>query len=421
MIKHNYLGSNINLVKEHNLQAILLSLLSEDRISRVQLARMTSLSTTTITNLVTELIEQGVVVDEGSQTPEGSRGVGRPRTSLRLVPEAHYAVGIHIGIGLFRVAVADLFARMICNKIHHFDLATHPDDVLDQMAEAIEEIIVCAEIDRRRVIGVGVGASGLVNYQTGVNILAPNLGWRNVPIRAHLQARLNLPVEVDNNVRAMASGEAFFGLGRGIDSLAFVYGRIGVGAGFVFGGEVFRGSNTGAGEIGHTIILPEGGEPCRCGKRGCLETLVSEPVLVRQAQALADENPGGMLAAYLNHSEPANLSEQIFKAARQGDLAARGLIEHLGYYLGIALANLVNTLNPQLILLGGVFAQGQDLILPPATQTMRDMAFAGMGERVMVRTSSFGWSAGVVGAASLALTRFFYQQSSLQLALTSPR
>ncbi|MBN2549181.1 MAG: ROK family transcriptional regulator [Anaerolineales bacterium] len=420
MIKHSYLGSNINLVKEHNRQAILLSLLRENHISRVQLARMTSLSTTTITNLVTELIEQGVVIDEGSQAPEGSRGVGRPRSALRLVPEAHYAIGVHIGIGLFRVAVADLSARMICNKIHHFDLQTHAEDVLDQIVEAIEDIITCAQINRRKVIGVGVGASGLVNYQTGVNILAPNLGWHTVPIRAHLQARLNLPVEVDNNVRAMALGEAFFGLGRGSDSLAFVYGRIGVGAGFVFGGEVFRGSNTGAGEIGHTIIMPEGGEPCRCGKYGCLETLVSEPVLVRQAQALAEKDPGGMLAAYLHRAEPTTLSEKIFEAARHGDLAARGLIDRLSRYLGIALANLVNTLNPQLILLGGVFAQGQDLILPPATQTMREVAFAGMGEQVQVKTSSFGWSAGVIGAAALALTRFFYQQSSQPTEFNHP-
>jgi predicted NBD/HSP70 family sugar kinase len=226
-----------------------------------------------------------------------------------------------------------------------------------------------------------------------------------------LEEALTLPVIVDNNVRAMALGEAFFGAGRGVDSLSFVYGRTGVGAGFVFGGNVFRGSNTGAGEIGHTIIIPEGGEACRCGKRGCLETLVSETVILREAKEIARRNPTGVLARHMKQASDMHMIEQVFNAARQGDLETRQMIETRACYLGIALANLVNLLNPELILLGGMFAQGYDLILPVAAQTMRETAFAGLGEKVRVQTTSFGWRAGVIGASALALQRYFYQQA----------
>jgi glucokinase len=232
-----------------------------------------------------------------------------------------------------------------------------------------------------------------------------------VDIQSVLNARLGLPVVVDNNVRAMALGEAYFGLGRGVDSLAFVYGRTGVGAGFVFGGQVFRGSSTGAGEIGHTIIVPEGGEPCRCGQRGCLETMVSEPVILRQAQAIAQRRPEGLLATCFSQKGDLEPIERVFAAARRGDSEACNLIEQVACYLGVALANLVNILNPEMILLGGMFAQGQDLFLPVATRTMRQMAFAGLGEKVRLQTTSFGWRAGVIGASALALMRFFYQQS----------
>jgi glucokinase-like ROK family protein len=411
MDQRTFLGSNINLVKAHNLRAVLLSLLHQERVSRVELAQKTSLSTTTITNLVAEMLSNGIVVEEGAQEPDGQRAVGRPRTALQLVPNARFAVGVHIGVGVLRVALTNLFAEIQSNRIHNFQLDEPAGDVIDQIGYLVESVINESGADRARVIGVGVGASGLVNVQTGINVLAPSLGWRDTPIREPLERKLGLPIVVDNNVRAMAVGEAFFGAGRGVNSLAFVYGRTGVGAGFVVGGQVYRGSGAGAGEIGHVIMVPDGGELCRCGRHGCLETLVSEGVIVRQALALARGDPDGILARLLDVPGDTPIIERIFAAARQGDIDTRLMIEQKACYLGIALANLVNILNPELILLGGMFAQAQDLMLPVAAQKMHETAFAGLGEKVRVGTTSFGWRAGVVGAAALALTQFFYQQT----------
>ncbi|HBX70389.1 MAG TPA: hypothetical protein DEH25_13675 [Chloroflexi bacterium] len=408
---NNLLGSNINLVKSHNLRAILLSLLHDGQVSRVELAEKLSLSSTTITNLTAELLDQGIIVEEHIEITEKRRSVGRPRRMLQLVPSARFAIGVHIGVGLFRVAVTNLFAEILFSKIENFDFSTSPEEVIAAIIGVIEHLLKENNIDRERVIGVGVGASGLVNYKKGINVLAPRLGWENVPIQHLMEVHLDLPVCVDNNVRAMALAEALFGVGRGVGILAFVYGRIGVGSGIVVNGHVFRGSGAGAGEIGHTTIIPRGGDTCTCGNTGCLETLLSEPIWIREAENLAEEYPNSLIAAYLNENDERSTIEKIFAAARNGDEHIQQFIEDRSCYLGIALANLVNVLNPELIILGGMFAQGSDLIAPIAEAKMREAAFAGLGQTVQLETTSFGWRAGITGAAALALTTFFYQQT----------
>lgn len=413
MSKPTFAGKNSSLVRAHNLRAVLNHFLRAGAISRAQLAERTALSNTTITHLIDDLLTQGIVMEADARSAhhnheDGQRRVGRPRTDLQLNPNARYAVGVHIGIGILRAAVVNLHAEIIHNAIVEFDTTLAAPRVLNQIARLVEKTIAGSRVAGERILGLGVGASGLVDYDNGVNVLAPNLGWREVPLRDWMQSRLGLPVTVDNNVRAMALGEAMFGAGRDVGVLAFVYGRVGVGAGFVMNGRPFRGSGAGAGEIGHTVMLPDGGDPCMCGNRGCLETLVSEPVLIREAEKLVRRNPRGRLARHFARRNGSRPIERVFAAAREGDADALALIEARARYLGIALANLVNVLNPELILLGGMFAQGSEFFLPVAERVMRERAFAGLGDRVRVQPTQFGWRAGVIGAASLALSAFFY-------------
>ncbi|RMD49527.1 MAG: ROK family protein, partial [Candidatus Thermofonsia bacterium] len=343
-----------------------------------------------------------------ADAPEnGRRRVGRPQRMVHLVPNARYVVGVHIGIGLFRVAVTNLLAEIIHNNTLLFDLNQPWEVVLAQIAAQIETTVQESGVDPALVLGVGIGVSGLIDHRTGINLLAPSLGWHDVPVKSFLEERLHLPVCADNNVRAMSLGEAYFGIGKDVGIQAFIYGRIGVGAGFVINGQLFRGFGAGAGEIGHTIVLPHEGAACRCGQHGCLETLVSEPVLLREARALAAQQPKGILAAHLNQAGDHPI-DAVFAAARAGDQSTQQLIEDKAYYLGVALANLVNILNPELIILGGMFAQASDLMIPKAEATMKQMAFAHMGDRVRLQPTHFGWRAGVVGAASLALMGLFY-------------
>jgi predicted NBD/HSP70 family sugar kinase len=239
--------------------------------------------------------------------------------------------------------------------------------------------------------------------------LAPNLNWHNVPLREFFQRALNLPVVVDNNVRTMALAETYFGAGSGVDSLAFVYGRTGVGAGLIFKGQVFRGSTKGAGEIGHTVVLLRGGELCRCGQRGCLETLISEDAILRQADQIIRVYPQGILAQTLADENDLSPIERVFRAARAGDETVQAMLEDRAFYLGVALSSVVNLFNPELILLGGIFSRGRDFFLEPVMRTVNEMSFGGMGKRVRIEPTSFGWKAGVLGASALALMTFFYQ------------
>lgn len=397
------------------MQTVLLSLLTsvdsvgQQLLSRVQLAQKTNLSSTTITNLVAELIEQGIVAEDKNAREDEHRSVGRPRTGLYLIPDARYVVGVHIGVGLYRVAVMNLRAEIVCSKLVTFVITTPSADILRGMSLDINELLTSCGVDRGLILGVGVGASGLVDYLKGINILAPNLDWHNVPIRDYLESQLGLPVVVENNVRTMAIGETYFGAGRGVDSLAFVYGRTGVGAGLIFKGHVFRGSTKGAGEIGHTVMLLRDGELCRCGNHGCLETLISEEAILRQADQIAQLYPQGILTQTISEENDISPIERVFRAGRAGDKTVRAMLEDRAYYLGVALTGVVNLFNPELILLGGIFSRGQDFFLEPVIRTVSEMSFGGMGKRVRIESTSFGWKAGVMGASALALMHFFYQ------------
>lgn len=383
-------------------------MLQHGTLSRAALAQMTGLSSTTITNLIAELLDEGVVTEEGRVR---RRRVGRPRMALQLVPDARYAVGVHIGVGDIRVTVTDLLARPLLVRSFEHPLEEPAETVLHQSLDVVKEALAQSGVDADDVVGLGIGASGLVNTNTGVNIFAPNLNWHDVPVRAWFAKRLDIPVCVDNNVRAMALAEALFGHGKDSQVMAFVYVRIGVGAGIVVNRQLYHGSVAGAGEIGHTIIIADGGEPCRCGNTGCLETLISEPVIVHQAEKLAAENPGGILAASLKKSDEQPCIACIFEAAEQGDEATRTMLEERARYMGIALANLVNVLNPDRIILGGLYTLGTHWLLPATKETLQKRAFADLGKRVKVEITEFGQEIGAIGAASLALNAFFYQNT----------
>ncbi|GAB4575606.1 MAG: ROK family transcriptional regulator [Anaerolineae bacterium] len=393
------------------MSAILLMFLRYGSVSRVRLADLTGLSTTTITNLIAELIDLGIVRENDDELPRNKRrGVGRPRKQLVLVPDARYVVGIHFGVGSIRVALTDLLGTPVAVETLDHPLDLPVADVLIQTASMAKALLKRhAGRTAGRLVGVGVGASGLVDPFTGVNVIAPNLNWHDVPLQEYFAGQLQLPTVVDNNVRAMALAEALFGVGKDVYSLAFVYARVGVGAGFVVGGQLYHGGGAGAGEIGHMTIVPDGGLVCRCGNTGCLETLVSEQVIVQAAQAIAHEAPDGLLARHL-HGGEGSLLDRVFEAARAGDARTQAMLDEHARYMGVALANLVNVFNPDLIVLGGIFAQGWDVLLPEVQATMRRRAFANLGEKVRLVHPSFNGNAGVVGAAALALNRFFYQQ-----------
>jgi N-acetylglucosamine repressor len=402
-------------IKVHNLQTILLTLLYHGAISRARLAQLTGLSTAAVSHLVADLVGREIVAEEGRE-PTLPAALGRPRTAVRLLPSARYAVGVHIDVDLIRVTTTNLLGELQQIVTSPHIPGELPNDTIERIAALSEDAIAALGVPRSKVVGIGVGATGLVDTASGINILAPNLGWRDVPIRSLLQRRLQLPAFVDNNMRAMALGEAMFGHGADVDSVAFVYAHIGVGAGFIFDHRAFRGSHAGAGEIGHTTVVHRGGLLCSCGNTGCLETLVSEPAVVRQALRAAADNPDSQLAALFGAVDQPSI-KQVVEAAQLGDCLALELLRQSADYLGTALANLVDVINPDLIILGGWITSEGGLMLAQIEETMRRRAFASLGEHVALQPATFGSLAGAIGAAAMALDTFFYRGEHSPLAL----
>jgi len=403
------LGSNINNVKAHNMRVVLLHLLYEERLSRSEIAERTNLSNTTISNLISELIEEGLVhVCHDDVDLEVNRPVGRPRTAICLQPNARFVIGIHVGVGIFRVAINNLRDEIVWKRMESFDTQDTPTQVLDQIVQCVESLIAESQIERHKILGVGAGLSGIVDFNTGVNVFAPNLNWRQVPAKDILESKLKLPIVVDNNVRCMALGETYFGSGRGLDSLVFVYGRIGVGAGFICKGQIFRGSTMGAGEFGHNIILMDDANIRRDGNHRELESLVSEKAILQRGEEILRLYPEGILSNFIKEHPNLRRIDCLIESACQGDESVQVMFSNLAFHLGIAIVNMVNLYNPELILLGGLFAQAKEFFLGPVTETVRQFAFANLGKQVRIDVTKFGWKAGVMGAAALALTHFFY-------------
>lgn len=395
-------GSNILHVKNNNRQAILLQLLNES-LSRVELAKRLNISSMTVTNLSNELLSEGLI-EQAVEANNGRRPVGRPRQTLRLRRDAVYAVGVHIGVGYLRVGFVDLTGKVLEVRRSRFDTTVPPGALFSKIYTEIKSLEQAYPAAAAKLIGIGVGSPGLVDSERGICLTAPSLNWHRINLVEPLEERLNLPVVIENNVRAMALGEAYFGAGQGADSLAFVYGRIGIGAGFVMQRQLFRGIRAGAGEIGHTVIELNSGTPCRCGQTGCLETLITQPVLENQLARQSGEFP--FLKDPLLDDEAR--FEKILQHGRSGHPTVHGLLMENGRFLSTALINLVNTLNPERIVLGGMFWQGADLLLPIVRRAVSERAFGGLGQHVSLSRATFGLDAGLVGAGTLALDRLFY-------------
>lgn len=385
MVRFSAMGTKSTDIKLRNISAILLTLLQEPRLSRVALAKRIGVSNATITNLVTELVASGFIKEVGF-IKSGRVRVGRRQRAIELVADARYAIGIHIDVGRVNVALANLRGEITHHSTFQHALTSEWQPVMAEAAAHAQALQKGAGLSQGQIIGLGVAASGLVDPYTGINVVAPNMHWHDVPLRDHMRDLLGWPVVVENNVRAMALGEAMFSDDRDVQAMAFIYARVGVGAGLVVNGDIYRGAAAGAGEIGHmTVVVSPDGQTRQ------LEDLVSEAAILR---ATGDQE--------------ATL-ESVFDAAASGDERSLACLRQSAFYMGIALANLVNIFNPELIVFGGIFTQGQSQLLSTLQATIREHAFANLGDKVRLRVTQFGHQAGMIGAAALALDAFFYR------------
>jgi predicted NBD/HSP70 family sugar kinase/biotin operon repressor len=372
-------------LRELSRQRVLDALRMLGSASRTDLARATGLSRTTVTSVVADLQARGLVV-EGRAEADGGRG--RPPLLLRLDPSAGAAVGVDFGHAHVRVAVADLSATVLAEHTVALDVDHSSTAALDTAAELAEELLEDAGVDRCRVLGAAMGLPGPIDRRTGtVGSRAILPDWVGMRPADELARRLELHVQVDNDANLGALAEVSFGAGRGLGDVVYVKLASGIGAGLVLGGRIHRGTTGVAGELGHVQVRPDG-VVCRCGSRGCLETVASAGALLGLLRPVHGPELG-----------PADLLELV----AAGDPGACRVAYDAGLAIGRALADLCNYVNPAAVVIGGDLSLAGAPLLTGVRQSIDRYAQPVVADAVTVVAGQLGERAEVLGALALVV------------------
>ena len=370
------------LMRAINRNLVLTLIKAREPVSRADVARALGLSPATVTEIVKDLVSSRLVI-EGAAGPSAG---GRPPILLSLRHDAGFVVGVKITERRVIAALTDLDANPRARHDESF-AGRSPESVVAAVERSVRALSRAARVPAGRLVGVGVGLAGIIDGLAGVCRYSPFFKWRDVPLRDALADRLDLPIYVDNDVNTLAIAEQWFGAGRGIDHFLTVTTGRGVGLGIVLNGHLYRGANGGAGEFGHTVVDPAGPR-CACGKRGCLEALVAEPALLREYHARTGRT---------------ETAAGLYERARQRERAATSVLAAAGETFGLALANLVNVLNPSRIILSGEGAAAGEPLLAPLRRALQAHAFADLARAVELVVATAGDDEWARGAASLVL------------------
>lgn len=375
-------------LRRHNRSVLLSSLYLGDPQSRQDLGRTSGLSQGTVSNVVGELIEEGLVIEAGLVDSDG----GRPRTLLRVNPGHTHVIGVDVGETRIRVEVFDLAMRPLATVVQPLASARpDPAAVVEQVLDGLREVLRRAGVGEGEVLGVGVGVFGTVEQGAEATVHAQTIGWDAVPLERMLRAGTTLPIYLENGAKTLGQAELWFGAGRGVQHAVITLVGSGVGAAVISNGAISRGATSSAGEWGHTCLVYDG-RPCRCGSRGCLEAYVG-------AEAILDR----WKAARGGHAVPGRDEESSLAAllADGGPVAEQVLAETAGY-LGAGMANLVNLFNPERIVLAGWagHALGRRM-LDRIRDEARERALRHPFGQTSIQLGRLGLDAVALGAATL--------------------
>jgi glucokinase-like ROK family protein len=376
----------------HNSRLVLSTIYHQGEISRVQVSRITHLTRTTVSDIVTEFMETGLVDETGLSSSTG----GKPATLLRVNVNSRLMVGVDLGESEFRGGLVNLRGEIL-HRVHIPVGGRDGDSALELVCALVEKLLDAAQAP---VIGIGVGTPGLMDPPNGTVRQAINLNWQDLPLGDLLLDRFHVPVWIANDCQVAALGEFIFGEIK-TDHLILIKAGRGVGAGIVLGGNLFYGDNAGAGEIGHIRIL-EDGKRCRCGNIGCLETVLSDRALVQQARRIAKEFPKSILNQLVSGPEEINF-ETVITAYREGDSSITALVDWAAQKLGGVVATLVGALNVNTVLVAGNLSLFGDGLLEPLRKSVQRGTLPSLALQTKVGTASLGDDIVILGAASLVL------------------
>ncbi len=315
-----------------------------------------------------------------------------------------YAVGVDLGGSHMTVGLVHEKDGLVEQRTMKTYFGIPPSRVILGVRDFLHEMYAASGIEAQDVLGLGIGAPGMVNFHTGVIQFAPNLGWRDVQLADGLSREISLPVVIDNDANGAALAEWRFGAGRGTRAMACVTVGTGVGAGIIIDGTVCRGARGYAGEIGHikTAAGHAAEEPrvCTCGGRGCLEMVAGGKAIAERARKKAPE--GSLLLALAGNRRDSITAKTVFEAARQGDMVSREIVAEAALHLGTSLANLVNLLDLEAVVVGGGVSRAGETLLASLRQVIRENVLP-VHATLQVRPAELGTEAGVTGAALLVL------------------
>ncbi len=278
--------------------------------------------------------------------------------------------------------------------------------VIDRISDCIKEALQKSDIPEDTIRAIGIGAPGPLDPETGVVIFAPNLGWKDVPLKTELEQRTGIPTFVDNDVNVGTLGEHTYGSGRGVQNLVGIFIGTGIGGGIIMNGKLFHGASKTAGEIGH-IIVQEGGPKCGCGNRGCLEALASRTAITKQLRnSIRKKGKKSVITELTDNNLQQIRSGTLAKALRSKDKLTRKIFKKTTKYLGVGIGSIVNFLNPEMIVLGGGVVEALDHdFIKNIRKATKKFALPNTLKGVQIVRAQLGDDAGVLGAAALARQR----------------
>jgi glucokinase-like ROK family protein len=399
------------LVRQINLSLIMHILRTQAPISRASLSQKTQLNKTTVSDLINELNERGFVRELGMQ----SSGTGRPATLLTLNPTAGYIVSCEIAVDYLEVLVTDFAPEVIWQIKEPTPPGTSQSVIIERMLALLHEAIEQGKSTDSNLFGIAVGVPGMVDHSTGTILFAPNLKWRNVPLLALLEREaFGAPIFVDNEANMAALGEHYFGAAQGYNEILYLSGNVGLGGGFLRNGQLCRGANGVAAEYGHMTVDPQG-ELCNCGNYGCWETLVSQNGLFKRiVNAIKNGEPSLLTEKIRGRWESISV-EMIVEAAQAGDLLALRSLEEIGHFLGIGIASLLNALNPEIVVLGGILSVASEFLFPIVNAEIQKRALPWNREYVKVVPAAHGSDACVKGGIAIVYQSVLTQTPSIHL------
>jgi glucokinase-like ROK family protein len=365
-------------------------------LSRTDLAEEMGLTRAAVTIIINDLIAHGIIIETESRTTSS----GRPPVVLEINPNQGLVAAIDMGAMHLSAALSDFSARILEEVEIPFRISDGPEKCLEEADRILRELLARRGLTPANLSGIGIGVPGPVITEQGT-VMAPPImpGWDRFPIRASLEEKWKTSVTLNNDAELGALGEWAYGAGRGERNLAFIKVGSGIGAGLMINRQIYGGTTGSAGEIGH-LTIDENGPLCVCGNHGCLEAFAGGHAIASQGRSLVASGKRTLLSEKDIQSLTAL---DVAEAARRGDLPAQEILKHSGRYIGIAIAGLINLINPSTVVIGGGVAQVGDLLTASIRQAVRERSLRASEHGVKITTAMLGRRSSLIGALVQAI------------------